>query len=222
MALTRLGLYNLALVEGLGERPLDSLSEDSHAKRVFDAIWTAGNGTNPYIRGCLEQGYWNFGVRTVKLDSDTSVDTQFGYSYAFAIPTDFVKLVSIASDEYFNAPLNEYEIEKDRFYSDTDPLYLRFISDDDDYGGDLSQWPQSFITWVAHDLALRAAPTIKSSLDLERLEKRVKDKLKIARSNDAQQEPTRFPPLGTWASARLGRRGSAGRADGGSRSTLIG
>lgn len=222
MALTRLALYNLALVQVLGERPLDSLSEDSHPKRVFDAIWTAGNGDNPYVRSCLEQGYWNFAVRTVKIDADDSVDTQFGYQYAFAKPSDFVKLVSIASDEYFRTVLNDFENETDRFYADIDPIYLRFISDDDDYGGNLSLWPQSFMTWVAHDLAFRGAPMIKGSLDLERLEKRARATLKIAKSNDAQQEPTRFQPEGSWSMARHGRRGAGTRRDGGSRSTLIG
>ena len=215
MATTRLSLYNLAL-EAAGERPIDSLDEDREPRRLLDAVWTAGNGL---VRYCLEQGLWNHAMRAVRLDASATVTPSFGWSYAFDKPTDFVRLNQISADETFSLPLNRYEVERNYFVADTDPIYMRYVSDDGDWGNDLSQWPETFTMWVGHYMACRIGPRLKNDLDMERLEKRTKRLLIDARSKDAQQEPVRFPPMGSWSSARMG---GSGRRDRGSRTTLIG
>lgn len=216
MAANQLAVYNLALVEALGEEPLVS-GEDSTTKRTLDAVWTAGNG---FVRACLEQGYWAFAMRAISLDSSASVDPAFGLSFAFAEPTDMVRLNQISADEFFTTPLNRYERERGYIYADVDPLYLRYVSDDGSFGGDMSLWPESFLRWVAHDLALRVAPKVKSATNIAELRKDANKFLVDARSKDAQQQPTRFPPQGSWVRARLGS--NRRNRDGGSRSTLIG
>mgnify|MGYP001565592665 CR=1 FL=1 len=51
MTTDRLGLYNVAL-GALGERSLDSLTEDGEPRRELDAVWARGGGA---LRFFLEQ-----------------------------------------------------------------------------------------------------------------------------------------------------------------------
>lgn len=216
MATGQLGLYNIAL-RAVKERTLTSLTEDGEPRRELDAVWSTGNGALRYL---LEQGLWNFAVRTQQVDHSTSATPVFGRTYAFERPSDMVRLLEISGDEFFSFPLMEYETETGYFFADITPLYWRYISDDDDYGGDFSRWPETFTLWAGHWLATQIAPRLTSDVDLMALEKRAQRLLVDARSKDALDEPTRFPPNGSWARARWGfySRGNRDRKGG----TLIG
>ena len=215
MSVTRLALYNIA-TRFVGERPVDALTENTEARKLLDEVYTTGDGAVRYL---LEQGNWNFAMRAVEIDSSDDVDPAFGWSFAFAKPTDLVRLNQISSEETFNLPLNQYELEGSYIYANVDPLYLRFVSDDTDWGGDLSKWSPSFALYAGSWLGTQIASRLTSNLDLEKLEKRLKRLLVDAQSKDALQERTRFPPLGNWASSRMGPRS---RRDRGNRSRLIG
>ena len=215
MATSRLELYNIGCL-AVNERQLDSLDEDRKPRRLMDHVWTRGEGA---IKYWLEQGYWNFAMRALKIDSSTSVEPEFGYSFAFQIPDDFVRLNMISGDDRFNWPLTDYEVEGEFIYADVDPLYIRIVSDADDWGKDFSKWPETFTLWAGTWMGLQIAPNLKNDLDLEALEVRTRRLLVDARSKDASMEPTRFPPLSSWAQARFGRHY---RRDRGLRNKLIG
>jgi len=216
MATDRLGLYNVALA-AIGERSLDSLTEEGEPRRELDAIWARGNGA---LRFFLEQGRWKFALRSQQLDASVTIDPAFGFTYAFELGTDFVHLDMLSADERFTEPLVHYEFEGGVIYCDVTPLYIRFISDDADYGADYAAWPETFTLWAGHWMATQLGPRIKSDVVMEALEKRAHRLLVDARSKDAVQSPTRFPPMGNWASARFDYRYS--RRDRGNRGSLIG
>lgn len=215
MATDRLALYNIALF-AVGERALASLTETREPRRLLDEVYTRGAGAVEFF---LEQGLWNHAIRAVQIDKSTSVTPSFGLANAFDLPTDFIRLVQISSGEYFSSPLMQYEIEAAFIYADIDPIYLRYVSDSNDFGNDLSLWPETFTLWGGTWLGLQIAPVLLNDKDLEALEKRTRRLLNDARSKDAMQEPPRFPPLGSWSRARFGHRR---RRDRGSRSQLIG
>lgn len=214
MATTQLALYGIAL-RAVGERPISDLTEDSDPRRMLDEVWSAGDGAVTY---CLEQGLWNFAMRMVRIDSDAASTPTFGFSYAFTKPTDLVRLDAISADPTFSGPLEVYEVEAGNFYANVDPIFMRYVSNGDDYGNDLSLWPGTFSLWVGHWLATQIAPRLKNDLDMERLEKRTTTFLRDARSKDAQMERTRYKPLGQWARSRLGY---GTRRDRGPRNSLI-
>lgn len=221
MAITRLGLYNKAL-QAIGERALTSIDEDVEARRALDEAWTSGGGSggNSAIRYCLEQGFWKHAMRAVKSDAASGITPSFGFTYAFAKPSDFVQIDMLSADDRFGVPLTRYEFEGDYLYADHDPIYMRFVSDDASWGADLSRWPESFSQWVGVYLATLIAPRLKNDLDMDRLEKREMRLLADARSKDARLGPTRDVPMGNFASARFGRRWT-GRADRGPRNRLL-
>lgn len=214
MATTKLKLYNAALLL-LKQRKLASLTEDQEARHVLDDVWDRGNGA---VRHCLEQGLWNFAIRARSLEHSASIEPAFGYQRAFEKPDDFVRLDMISADEYFSDPLTAYESEQSYWFADVTPLYVRYISDDSQYGADYSLWPESFTRFVEAYLATEAAPGISASMgdDVAAIQE---DRLKSAKSKDAMNEPARFAPPGSWSRARHGRSSSRER---GVRSRLYG
>jgi hypothetical protein len=205
MTVSRLSLYNGALLE-VGERRLASLSEERKPRFDLDFIWDNGA-----VRFCLEQGSWAFATRTMEIAYDSGIDPDFGFQYAIEQPEDFVRLIAISTNEYFNPPLNHYRPEAGYWWCDEQSIFVRYCSIDAAYGLDFSLWPQTFIEFVQAYLAFKLAPSIKNFSDYDRIKDNWTQKLLDAQSKDAIQEPTSFPPMGSWAQSRIGYRGRFSR-----------
>jgi hypothetical protein len=211
---SRLGLYNRALRQ-LGERTLANLGENIEPRRALDAAWDDG-----FLRYCLEQGQWNFAIRSVELTFSPDITPAFGYRYAFDVPEDWVRTVGLASDEYFTAPLLQIAMEGEYWFADLDTIYLRYVSDDAAFGGDLSLWPETFTQFAAAHLAEEVVGALTASeAKGERIKRDVRRLLTDARSKDALNESAVFLPVGGWTRAR---RGSTSGGERGSRSGLTG
>lgn len=199
MATSQLTLYNEAL-RFLGQPQLSGLTDAVETRRLLDNVWD--ENARKHV---LEQGNWNFATRARKFDKDTSVDPAFGFNYAFAKPSDWVRTVQLCSDEYFQAPLTDPQFvdEQSYWYSDIDPIYVRYVSSDTSYGYDLSLWPQSFIRYVGAYLGVEIAPrVIQARTLIADFEEKMKDRLVEARSKDALNEGVKFHPQGSWVTAR--------------------
>ena len=213
MAATLLGVWNIACAS-VGERSLASTAEAREPQRLLNEVWTRGNGAEKFF---LEQGLWNFAM---KESSSTSASTgNFNFAYVHNVPTDFVRLAAISADPTFGFPLTRYEWYSSHIDADVTPIYLRYVSDSTSLGKDLSKWPDTFTLWAGHWLGTQIAPRLKNDIDREALRKETRDLLYDAQSKDASQEPTRWPPLSSWAQARLSGRG---RGDRGNRGSLTG
>lgn len=213
MAFDQLALYNSAL-RHLGQRKLASLVENVEARRLLDDAWDADAR-----RYCLEEGLWSFAVRSVEIGSDPDVTPSFGYKNAYSKPTDWVRTVALCSDEFFNSPITAYSDEGGFWYCSTEPLYVRYVSQDAAFGLDYGKWPATFSQWVAAYLATQICTPLTESekrlADVRTLARRL---LVDARSKDAMNGPTVFPAQGAWSGARGGRS----MRDRGSRARLIG
>lgn len=198
---TRLSLYNNAL-RICGERRLASLSENREPRRLLDEIWDDGA-----LDFCLEAGQWKFAKRSLALDYDPSIDTSDlgGFPYAFEVPDDYVRTICVCSDPYFKQPILEYSKEAGFFFSDFDTLYLQYVSNDAQYGLDMSLWPETFSQFVSAYLATELAPRLKNGSDQQKIDKVYKDARTDSLSKDAMESPTKFPAMGSWTMAR--RRG---------------
>lgn len=212
---TRLGLYNASLRE-CGERKLATLTDDYAPRHMLDDVWNDG-----FVRDVLGAGQFSFATRSIEVEYDPDTTTDFGYSFAFSHPTDLVRTVGLCSDERFATPLTSYQVEAGFWYADVEPLYVRYVSDDSTYGGDLTAWPEDFTRYAELRLAWRILPRLTGSrADRAQIAKDAKRALLDAKSSDAMEKPTQFTPRGMWVSSRAGRRGTNG--DRGSRSRLIG
>lgn len=210
----KLALYNGALRE-LGERKLTSLAQNVQARRELDSIFDA-----QAVDTVLSAGLWNFATRTIQLDYSPSLDQDFGYQRAFDRPEDFLRTVGVWQDEYCKVPLLDYRDERGYWYSDLDTIYVSYVSNDEDYGGDLSLWPATFTRYVESWLAARVCMALTQNKGKKQdLEADAETWLTKAKSIDAMDEATRMKPPGTWTIARHYRGGARDR---GRRGQLIG
>lgn len=211
---SKLSVYNAALLI-LGERKLNSLSENKASRRRLDSVWDGDFGV-PY---CLQQGLWNFAMNTVEITYSPSVTPAFGYPYAFDKPTDWVRTALCSDDEQFCNLQFDYKDEGAYWYANPDTIYVRYVSKDTGFGLDLSLWPPNFAAYVAHHFAAEIClATTNSDTKKVELDKLVKRKLNGARSHDAMDETPQRLPAGSWSRARRG--GTAN--DRGSRTRLTG
>ncbi len=210
---SQLGLYNAALLH-LGDRTLESLTEDREARRVLDSIWG-----NEFVERVLVAGQWKFAARTVKLTSCANVSPEFGYTYAFQKPPDLVRLLGFSSEETASIPENQYVDENQFWFTNIDPVYVSYVSSLATHGSNLGIWPEAVTTFAEYDLASRAAMRITGNEKLWRDMVSLREAALLkAQSLDAMEGPTRFLQPGNWTRARFGSR----RRDYGSRSKLIG
>lgn len=196
MSTSKLSLFNNALLH-LEERKLSSLSENREPRRALDDAYDV------VIAYCIEQGFWKHALRTVSIESSSSIDPAFGYASAFAKPDDWVRTYQLSQNESFEPQLLRFNDEAGYWFADGDILYARYVSNDPQWGYDLSRWPASFAEYVSLRLAVRTCKRITGNdTALDKLEPREKKALGVARANDAMNGAPVFPPVGTWAASR--------------------
>jgi len=212
----QLTIYNGALTI-LGERRLANLDENREPRYELDDIWD-----NDMIRRVLQMGQWNFAARSVELEASPSVTPGFGYQFAFdKPPADFIRTMMVCYDEYFNLPITQYSDEGQWIFCDTEKIYFKYVSNDDQFGSDFALWPPNFTEFVEHYMAYKVAPRLVG-LDLKErtMESKFERALLKARSTDAMESPSKFAPKGDWANSRQGFR--TGQRERGNRGQLIG
>lgn len=195
----QLTLYNGAL-RLCGERKLASLTENREPRRLLDDVWA-----EDCIKTCLEEGLWQFATDTQRIDYDPDIEPDFGYRRGFGRPDDYVRTVALSANEFMDPALTAFRDEAGIFYADLDTIFLSFISNGDDFGRDLSLWPQSFSKFVMSYMAVEINPRLTNSrastADLEEVKRK---RLSEAQGKDGVNRPTLFPPQGAWVTARRG------------------
>lgn len=210
---TQLELYNGALLE-LGERRLTALTDETESRRALDDVWNDGK-IKDYL---LSQGLWNWAMRTTEITFSPSITPGFGYQFAFDKPVDWIRTAGISADEYFNIPLNAYYDEQQFWFSDYETIYVRYVSKDEEFGYDMSQWPSSFNRWVEVYLASRIARRVTGSADVAREMFQLQQRMLVeARSRDAMNEANGTVPSGSWVRSR-----GSNVSERGNRRSLIG
>lgn len=216
MSTSQLEIYNAALTI-CGERTLHSvtgLSENREPRHLLDNVWN-----NDGVRSCLESGQWWFAMRAIELDYTTTITPTTGYRRAFIKPTDWVVTSALTEDEYHDVPHLRYVDEAGYWYSDLDVLFIRYVSNDPNYGGDLTKWSAKFADFVSAHFASKIILKLTSDEDKRNgVFGHRKRTLLEAKNVDAMADPVKFLPSGSWTSARGGRSNS----DRGSRHRLIG
>ena len=195
---SRLSIYNGAL-RAIGERRLASLTEDRASRRELDDAY------DDVVANCLEMGFWKFAMRTVEIEPTSDAAPEFGYNYAYARPDDWLSTYNISADERFSTPLDDYHDEGEYIFCDVEPLYLRYVSNADDAGGNITNWPRSFVSYVELSLAYATALNITGSGETRETARKEAEKAKMqAKGKDAMRGAPGRIPEGTWVRSRDG------------------
>lgn len=203
---TQLEIYNLALIQ-MKASPLADLTEQIEARYDLDALWL-------HVRKeMLEKGFWQFAMRSVKITKDAAITPAFGFSMAFNMPDDWVRTYAVSMSEFFDPLFYDWTEESNLLFADCEPLYLRYISNDVNYGLNGDRWTGRFVKAFAFELAYRAAPKVAGSSDsfTEKLESDALRAVNEALQFEALREPSKMLPQGRWNSGRFGRAQNNGR-----------
>lgn len=198
-AAARLGIYNEAL-RLLGERQLAALTENREPRRILDTVWDAGA-----IDYVLEQGQWQFAMRTIEITYSPSVEPPFGYRYAFNKPDDLIRVTSVCTDEFFTTPNLRYTDEAGFWFADDQSIFIKYVSNHVNYGSDLSLWPQTFMKYVAAYFASESCSALnKSEATEQKVRRLLSERHKDAMAKDSMAEPTKMLPMGSWVMSKFG------------------
>lgn len=209
MTATKLTIYNGAL-NACKARRIASLSATEEARYVLDDVWD-----RDFIDYILEKGLWNFAMRTVQIDKDTSYTDPLNAGWnRFDKPSDYIRGAEVSTNGSFSTPDLSYQDEGAYIYSTQSTIYVRYVSNGASYGANYSLWPPSFVRYAEHQLGtFSIARLADADQDMDKLEARTQRLLTEARSRDAMREPTKFPPESSWNSARCGRWSHFSRKD---------
>lgn len=196
----RLRVYNRALTI-LAEASLADLNENRNARYVLDREF------DETVLSCLDDGAWNFAIRSQRIEHAEDIQSDLGYQYAFWKPEDFVRLVGISPDEGFVNPLVQYRDEGPNWLANEDMIFVRFVSKHLKWGLDLGRWPVRFQRYVEAQLAADCAQDIRESKfkDAHALAMLRKSQ---ALAKDAMEQPPERKPVGSWRRSRYANLGS--------------
>ena len=193
---TKLDLYNRAL-RHLKMVRLANLTESVASRRELDAVYDGA------LQYALECGGWKFATRTSALTEPDAAATNFGLSYAYPIPSDFVRWVAISPNELFTTEVDDWEEEAGYVYSNLSTLYIKYVSNSTSYGLDIAAFPDNYAEFVALIMAERVCIPLTSDTKLEEgvSQKRYRAELRAKRF-DAIKERVKFRPTGTLVNSR--------------------
>lgn len=194
---TKLELYNGALGH-LGPTRLADLDENRPDRYELDAAWDSTCAT------MLASGLWRHALRTQQLGPDEDVGAAFGLAYAYPLPDDWVRLRLISPNEDQRDEDMTFRIEAGYIRSAHAELFVTYVSDDEDFGMDMAQWPALFCNAFEAELAYKSGLPITKEKgtknDLLIVKKRM---LLEAKRVHAVDERVKGKPLSSWATSRL-------------------
>lgn len=166
--------------------------EASVARQVYDDV----------RREVLGLGNWWFAERRVQLTASGTTPTT-GYDYAYILPDDFIRLVSVHPDDSDESTvpyrLGNQSGDDRVIFTDAVQLYIRYIFDLQD----VTVMPPSFQTALAFRLAQSFASAMSASGTTKELTDREwKRVLRQARAIEGAEDYPKRLAEGSWTSGR--------------------
>lgn len=152
-----LEICNVA-VTMIGASPINSIAEP-----VTD-IEAACARLYPLVLGALMTHNWSFNdaVRQLVVDADHAA--QFGFLYAYRLPSDLVSGPdAVYADGDTTRPVSDFANANDYIYADYERIDVRYRSN----GSDPAIWPGYFIDLFTAALAARLAQPVRAKTDIQ-------------------------------------------------------
>lgn len=137
----------------------------------------------------LRKHPWNFALKRTVI-TPTGTAPAFGFTHAFNLPGDFVRLATIEDPNNLDPTFKtNYQLESNQILVDTTDgasLNLRYVANVED----VTQFDALFVDAFAVRLALRLSYKFTASnTDIQRLEQLDRDILAAAKAIDGQERP---------------------------------
>ena len=162
----------------LGEDRITSADQDTERARVVAEVYEDERDA------LLEEHPWNFAIARTGL-ARLGAAPAFGFAHAFALPADCLLVLEVS-------PAEAFDIEGSSLLSDADAVDVRYVR----RITEPTAMPPTFRAALATRIAARVCKKITGSgAERERLEALYRERLRTAKSRDAQgggsSEPVR-------------------------------
>lgn len=190
---------NWALIK-LGITTISSEDDQSEparkARLLFDAVARAELCKNP----------WSFTIQRVALASNT-VSPVFGYQYAYDLPADCLRTVTIGEVYSFNLGMGystddaPFLIERKKVLTDdAGPLYIRYVIDVTETPGEWDPtFGEAFACKLARELCNTLSKVANRKVDMDN---EYKTAIREAKRVNAIQQPPQNKTEETWTISR--------------------
>lgn len=193
--MTKLDVINNALLKaGL---PLAAIQgdEDWNALFVFDKVV-----------GEIMRGYaWGFAQKYVALNVDAAAPAH-GFKYSYSLPDDCIRMIDVHCQTDLRSPKARYAVAGRKIFSNANPCYARYVSNDAAKESAINLWPMDFTDAVAFRIALEIiALSGENMAAVPQLTQQYQISLGTAQLNDARESMERVPMEGSIYAARGGQ-----------------
>lgn len=192
---TNTTVVNLALRE-IGTYRIEDFTEGSPEARVARDVW------DQVVIAALEAHEWTFAKKYASLAAITSETPAARWTYAYQVPSDFVRLGAVSDNSTMRPEMAEDEFENldGKIYTNAETVYIAYVYAKTTVG----TWPAYFVEYVSACLAARMASVLKATTERDRLEQLRVATLGRARSIDSVQTPIKVLAAGQWRAAMMG------------------
>jgi hypothetical protein len=195
-------IYNDALLI-LGQTKITDINDDSHRRSVLDTAINAD-----IVTAALEDIGWHWALKSMESEYNPSLEPTWGWRYAHDWPIDLHRLEGIYQDEYFQVPLKSYLDENKIFFTDSDIMYIQYVSID--FINSPDAWSPSFRRLIAARIAKDTYMTLNPAA-AEKAEGEFSKRESAAKTIDVMQSPPRVIAEGNWVRARTQGRSNRRR-----------
>lgn len=159
-------------------------------------------------RKILREHPWNFAIKRQVLAAESTVPA-FGWSKAFPVPTDFIRILQVEGDDGQIFPSSQYQVENVNgvrcILLDTEASELRLVYVYDIT--DVTRFDPMFIDLLAYEIALSVAFKVtESNTNIDRIGQLHKMRGALARAIDGQERPPTRRETSRNLNARLNNR----------------
>jgi hypothetical protein len=172
---SKVQIVNMALTQ-LGSNRITNITEDTEQARKANAVYDL-------VRDEVMAAHpWNFAITRDSL-AQLSDTPEYGYDYQYQIPSDCLRVID---EEDYDT---DFTIEGDKLLCNESSVNIRYIK----RITDTTKYSPGFIIALSARLAAELAYPIAQSRTLaEQLFQVYLDKLKIAKSQDAQEDGIKY------------------------------
>lgn len=188
MSATEVSICSNALLM-LGAQPINDLTDDNDRARIASNLFESQRDA------VLRAHPWNCAVKRVALAPD-AVAPAFDWDYAFTLPSDFMRALSVGQD----GAQDEFTIESGKLLCNVNPAYLRYVWRNENP----ATWDGLLVQAMELQMAAAMAYGITQSASLrDSLRQEVALFMKRARAVDGQDGSPEMLGNERWLAARF-------------------
>ena len=117
---SEVSICNMALTR-IGQSRISSLSQTGVLAELSNLYY------EPTLNELLSAYEWPFAIRRVQL-SASALDNLTAYTNMYQLPLTALRVLTMVSSEDYSDISDKWEIEDDKFFTDTSPCFIKYIS----------------------------------------------------------------------------------------------